>query len=159
MQANLGELIVLSSNSFTKWSVETQGSVWNEWLTLVDHIVLSPKLSSQHQIQSENTFESFLRNFDRPLIRRRVTIKVVVFTPKDIDEAIDTYFKVGHRLGVDRFYLSVGTHEGDNPADILERYAHLTNHLTKVQFETMHLNTLAILPQVHVLLWGQRRGI
>ncbi len=140
------------------WSCETQGSVYNSWLQELYHLVVSPKVKSQEQVQTPLSFEQFLDNFDRTFLKERVTIKVVVFDNVDIQDAFD-YFNIGYRNGVSSFYFSIGSEESDTRNTILDRYAEVTKLILQQQIRVSHLDTVGILPQLHTLVWGKVRGV
>lgn len=159
MQPHLGELLDVASGFGTFWSCETQGSVYNPWLHKLDHLVVSPKVKSQGQNQTPLSFEQFLRNFHWTFLDKCTTIKVVVFDNKDIQDAFE-YFDVGQLKGIKKFYLSVGTREEDTgPEMILERYESLINSFLQQQIRVSHLDIVGILPQIHTLVWGEKRGV
>ena len=158
MHPHLGELLDVAADSPTSWSCETQGSIYNEWLDRLDHLVVSPKVSSQKQDQTLVSFEQFLLNFDREFLEENVTIKVVVFDNNDIQDAFD-YFNIGHRNGVKTFYFSIGTREHDDNKSIIDRYEKIINLVLQQQIRMSHLNVVGILPQIHTLVWGRKRGV
>lgn len=158
LQPHLGELLKAASDSITFWSCETQGSIYHRWLSRLDHLVVSPKVSSQWPDQTLLSFEQFLDNFDETFLEECVTIKVVVFNDTDVQNALD-YFNVGDRNGVKTFYFSVGTEEHDDNRSILDRYEKIINLVLQQQVRVAHLYTVGILPQIHTLIWGKKRGV
>jgi 7-carboxy-7-deazaguanine synthase len=133
----------------TQFTVETQGTIWRDWLNhvAVHHIAISPKLQSSGMSQTREGVIEFLRNV-REL--QRIAIKVVCFTPADVDEAIDKFYGLSPN-----FVLQVGTTAGDTDATLLQRYRGLTEYVLK---NKPGLDA-RILPQMHVLLWGHKKGV
>jgi 7-cyano-7-deazaguanosine (preQ0) biosynthesis protein QueE len=134
---------------YTNFTVETQGTVWRAWLNhvAVKHIAISPKLASSGMRQTREQIASFVSRTRKP---QRIAIKVVCFTSDDVDEAIDKFYGI-----IQNFVLQVGTHPEDTDADLLQRYREITAY-TLAAYPDIDCR---ILPQVHVLLFGHRRGV
>jgi len=158
MQPHLGDLMRVRPGQ-SRWSIETQGSVWHSWIADCDRIVLSPKLKSANQVQTPETFEAFLNNIWRADRKKLVSIKVVVFERSDVREAIDGYFEVGRRLGVQEFVLSVGTIAGDTSELVLARYRDIVEDVKHYKTALQPFPVVRVTPQNHVLLWGHERGV
>jgi 7-carboxy-7-deazaguanine synthase len=84
-------------------------------------------------------------------------LKIVVFTREDLRWAAQLY--VQRYTG--KLYLSVGTDPGDEytsrpqtRADVIRRY------LEVIQWAREEgMSNVSILPQMHVLLWGHKKGV
>ena len=132
--------------------METQGSKSPHLLSKLDHLVLSPKPPSS---MMEFRPEALARCLEVAGQKPQVSLKVVVF-----DEADYAFARRVHDLHPHvPFYLSVG-----NPAP-LESHAVDTGDLT-ARLEWLMERcardgwfTPTILPQLHVLLWGNKRGV
>lgn len=134
-------------------AIETQGSHWNEALLHIDEITISPKPPSS---QMDTDFEVFNDIIER-LIDKNVSLKVVVFDDEDLK-----YAEKIHALCPELpFFIQVGN---DNTTEtdemrisqyLLQRYAELVD---KVMASTS-LKNVRVLPQLHALLWGNRRGV
>lgn len=132
--------------------VETQATVAAAWLANCDHVTLSPKPPSSGEVFDEGAFRLVKRVVDRP-----VTTKVVVFDETDYRWARD----VIRPLTRGRLYLSVGT---DRPTDedeqaswnsVMQRYRWLADRVNN----DPAMGDVAVLPQLHVLLWGHKLGV
>lgn len=143
-------------------SVETQGSVWRPWLRSVDHLTISPKPPSSGMATVEHAArtETFmLRAWMMPYERR--SIKIVVFDDTDYEWArafIKQRIDNGEHW---QTFLSVGTDQvnlDDTPsihAGISERYRWLCE---QVAYDPL-FRTTKVLPQLHVIAWGAKRGV
>jgi 7-carboxy-7-deazaguanine synthase len=136
-------------------AVETQASRWHEWLASVDMLVCSPKPPSSGMVSEKHTAETsaFLDEAEKRVRHGRRALKIVVFDEPDLEWATRM---VVERDGW-RCYLSAGTPiPNDDPIDeILARYRWLCERVAV----DMRLRHVAALPQLHVLAWGQTRGV
>ncbi len=142
---DLTGLVALLHADGRKIAVETQGTVFRDWLSDCEVVTVSPKPPS-------SGMETNFAQLDRFAALPRANLKVVVF-----DDADFAYAKHIHERypGVP-FYLQVGNAVGGDDRDAL---------LTKLDW--LGQRTLAdpamqdaiVLPQLHVLLYGNRRGV
>ena len=127
-------------------TVETQGSVWTPWLTLMDLVTVSPKPpSAEHEQPIADEFLKFEA--------LNVVFKFVVFGTNDLEYVIDFIQTYPNK----KVYLQVGTWGNSAVPDVM-----LFDYGVLVQTVTHHpvlSKVEAILPQMHVLLWGKRRGV
>lgn len=131
-------------------AVETQGSVWRDWLRHVDSLVVSPKPPSSGEATAAHgaAFMAFMRK-SRGVPGR--VLKVVVFGADDLEWAAALHAVYD---GVP-FYLSVGTGADDELADVGERYAWLCEAVAM----RPSLHDAVVLPQLHVVAWGHAVGV
>lgn len=134
-------------------SVETQGTLWRDWLGAVDQLVISPKPPSSGM--EMGALHTRFMDHARGRVARGVALKVVIFDEADLD------WLATYRSGYSEFplYLSVGTpvgHEDDVTIAMLsESYAWLAEQVSRRQ----EFSECVILPQLHVVAWGTRRGV
>lgn len=138
--------------------VETQGSLFPEWLKKLDLVVFSPKPPSSNEPDVYNRLTNWLNEIDPSL---QVCIKIPVFTEEDIEfcqkyyDLTETLRKNGKNIS---FYLSVGNtdvhEEGDISPRVLRDYEKLIMRINK---STM--TRAFILPQLHTLIWGNKSGV
>jgi 7-carboxy-7-deazaguanine synthase len=148
----LGPLVELLQDGGFRVAVETQGSIWRPWLGRADRLVVSPKPPSSGMCDPER-----LGAVERFLARagERATLKIVIFDQGDLDFA--EQLALAHRdLPL---YLSVGTDqaldEDETRARVLRRLAWLSGSVAR----RPGLASAHVLPQLHVLAWGTRRGV
>jgi 7-carboxy-7-deazaguanine synthase len=149
----LGDLIAAGCDRGYGFAMETQGSVFAPWLAALDWLVLSPKPPSSGMTT------------DWPVLDRcvavegpRVVLKIVVF-----DEADYAYGReVGSRYRATPLVLQTGNHTppdaegagGIDQAGLLARFRWLVERVAQDRwFE------VTVLPQLHVLVWGNERGV
>lgn len=134
--------------------IETQGSVIPSWLNLCDLIVISPKPPSSGQKDVIENIKSFtLSNASKTVI------KVSIFSKEDIS-FLERYYKT-FKDSACRIYASVGNNilengNNSNPSGTaLNAYRELIN---KILFGTK-MESITVLPQLHVLVWGNKRKV
>jgi len=152
----LGPLIAHGHGLGYRFALETQGSVAKPWFADLDVLVLSPKPPSSGM---EIDFEALADCLDKAGDKPRTVLKFVIFDNADYAFARD----VAARHPDLPVYLQPGNHTSPPPeADdavidldgIMMRMHWLVD---KVMADRWFATT--VLPQLHVLLWGNRRGV
>jgi 7-carboxy-7-deazaguanine synthase len=136
-------------------SVETQGSLWRPWLAEVDRLVVSPKAPSSGMADPRRweQFEAFAEQ-----AREAGTLahlKVVVFD--DVDLAFAA--RVAERFGDLPFYVSIGTDQNLDEETTVRRMRERFAWVAGAVARRPDLQRAHVLPQLHVLAWGTRRGV
>ncbi|GAK69554.1 7-carboxy-7-deazaguanine synthase [Agrobacterium rubi TR3 = NBRC 13261] len=152
----LGPLIAKGHGEGYRFALETQGSLAKDWFADLDYLVLSPKPPSSGMQTDWPAFESCLTAAGSG---PQLALKIVVFD--DVDYA---YAKDAHRrypqLPV---YLQPGNHTPPPPEDddavvdidgVMERMLWLVEKVNADRWFDVR-----VLPQLHVLLWGNKRGV
>lgn len=151
----LGELLELGHARGYTFALETQASRAPDWLGELDHLVLSPKPPSSKMEFSPQQLQLCLDAARQGNRATHVSIKVVVF-----DEADFAFARRVYDLHRDvPFYLSVGNdsvisgHDADNAA-LTRKLEWLLERCAREKWFDVTLT-----PQLHVLLWGNKRGV
>ncbi len=137
-------------------AVETQGSRWQDWLVRIDEVTLSPKPPSSGMETDFEVLDDIVSRLREASGRRDLCIKIVIFDEDDL-----TYARGVHKRYPDiPFILQTGnpqvTHESDDHvAALLSRYEWLIGRLS----ELADLKDARALPQLHTLVWGNKRGV
>ncbi|KMZ44681.1 MULTISPECIES: 7-carboxy-7-deazaguanine synthase QueE [Bacillales] len=154
--AGIGDLIALLKDQGIRTAVETQGSKWQAWLPLIDDITISPKPPSSGM---ETDFQALDRIVHELLDQKHpgLSLKVVVF-----DDADFAYARTIHqRFPEVPFYLQPGNSDltdADTPSlrdKLLESFEWLIDQA----MATADMNDAKVLPQLHALVWGNKRGV
>jgi 7-carboxy-7-deazaguanine synthase len=125
---------------------ETQGSLAPAWLAELDSATLSPKGPSSGM---PTDWEALARGL---ALCRDPDLKVVVFDDGDYAHAVE----VARRFPGVPLTLQVGNRVGeDRPQDLTERLRWLAERA----LADPRLGEVRVLPQLHVLLWGNERGV
>lgn len=142
-----------STGRIWRISIETQGSLFRDWMYDVDTVVLSPKPPSS----TMTTDRAKLRRGYFDLLDMRggpdVAVKIVVFDDHDLDYARS----IAIDLNLDLLYLSIGTVADEPTADTLLRFQTLTERALDRFYDVPF--TFKISPQMHVLAWGHKLGV
>lgn len=146
-----------------KVAVETQGSLWKDWLINVDQLTVSPKPPSSRMYTAKNMDQ--LYNFmDQYWEKEQLTpicFKIPVYDEQDYDMAVETHAAF---LGIP-FYLSVVTEMGGLYGDFAEGRKDTRDTLlerTRWLYERVSadglMGDITVIPQLHALVWGHGRG-
>ncbi|WP_174250689.1 7-carboxy-7-deazaguanine synthase QueE [Brevibacillus sp. 7WMA2] len=160
--APLGELVQLLHSHNIRIGVETQGSRWQEWLAEVDDVTLSPKPPSSGMTTNIDRLDEIVAKLtDNPLqsTDQQVSMKVVVFDDEDFQYAKELH----QRYPQVPFYLQVGNPEladieGERE-DLRDRLLQSLEWLVDKVAMSKEFNNAKVLPQLHTLLWGNKRGV
>jgi len=151
-----GPLIARGHAAGYRFALETQGSVAQDWFAQLDMLVLSPKPPSSGETVDWTRFDDCLAAAgDGP---RRV-MKIVVFDEADYAFAREA----AARYPALPLFLQPGNHTPPPPGaedgaidldGIMQRMHWLTERTLADRWFSPR-----ILPQLHVLMWGNRRGV
>lgn len=155
----LGGVVALLHSCGAFVSVETQGSVWRDWLMDVDRLVVSPKPPSSGMVSPKH--DGQLSEFmDRATVGLPTVLKIVIADAYDLGwarAAHDDYPGVP-------LYLSACT-PTEVPWDmdpetwirmeVGRRYAWLCEAVAG----DPDLGDAVVLPQLHVIAWGLKVGV
>jgi 7-carboxy-7-deazaguanine synthase len=158
----LGPLIALGRSKGYSFALETQGSLAPEWLAQLEWLVISPKPPSSQMTTDWTRLDACLSAAGE---RPSCALKIVVF-----DDADYAYARtVASRYPTLPVYLQVGNpaplrdadignsdmvdDRADNE-DLLRRMDWLVDRVRQDRWYAAR-----VLPQLHVLLWGNRRGV
>ncbi|WP_243291764.1 7-carboxy-7-deazaguanine synthase QueE [Bacillus sp. FJAT-47783] len=140
-----------------KVAIETQGSRYQSWLTKVDDLTISPKPPSSKMKHDFHVLDTIMKELENENRLSSVSLKIVIFDEEDLSFAK----MVQKRYSSIPFYLQVG-----NPTVSEENEEVLVSHLLKryewLIDQTMQdeqFNDARVLPQLHTLVWGNKRGV
>ncbi len=151
----LGDLIQLGRNKGYQFVCETQGTRIQSWFRLLHSLVLSPKPPSSGCPTPYEKVRACCICVCNTFVD--VTLKVVIFNEADFNYAKGLYDTVSG--GSWSMYLQVGTPPVDTIAkDPREIIISETKGLIAKVLQAKWFD-VKVLPQVHVLLWGQKRGV
>lgn len=146
------QLITLGHAKGYRFACETQGSIAKPWFGDLDTLVLSPKPPSSKEVVDWAAFDACLIAAKGA---GKIVMKIVIFDEADYAWA---------RAVTDRYpelplYLQPGNLEVD--PDVAVDLQVLADRLLWLADKTITDSWFAprILPQLHVLLWGNKRGV
>lgn len=155
--ANLDDFVHLLKEKGKKIAIETQGSKYQAWLKSIDDLTISPKPPSSGMKTDFTKLDEIINTLTNSNKHNSLSLKVVVFHTEDL-----SFAKCVHlRYPEIPFYLQVGnenvhTAETDRLVQtLLEKYEWLIDQV----IEDSQLNNVRVLPQLHTLVWGNKRGV
>lgn len=138
-------------------SMETQGSIMKQWMVRLDLLTLSPKPPSSGMKTDLEKLDKCVRGMTyEEFGSQRVQLKVVV----NIDNPEDLTFAkmIKDRYEEDNvpFYISCWTNVGkDTTQDLIDRFRKTSEIIANdPEWQDVH-----VLPQLHVAMWGHKRGV
>lgn len=152
----LGPLIEKGHGDGYRFALETQGSIAKSWFASLDYLVISPKPPSSGMQTDWSAFENCLAAAGN---RPHIALKFVIFDNADYGYAKGASARYPH-LPV---YLQPGNHTPPPPNDddaavdisgVMDRMIWLVDKVSEDRWFDVR-----VLPQLHVLLWGNRRGV
>lgn len=149
---DFGPLIALGRAAGYRFACETQGSVARPWFSDLDTLVLSPKPPSSGELVNWDIFSDCV---EAGRGAGSTVMKIVVFDSVDYDWAKDAHARHPELP----LYLQPGNPEVDpetpvDPQALADRLGWLTETAMADRWFAPR-----ILPQLHVLIWGNRRGV
>ena len=146
----LGALIKRGRDKGYRFTLETQGSIAQDWFADLDILTLSPKPPSSAMSTDYAALEQCIKKAGHG---PQITLKIVIFDEEDYAYAKD----IAARYPDIPLCLQPGNHkvEGDSDTAALNaRMRWLIERTLKDQWFTVK-----ILPQLHVMLWGNQKGV
>jgi 7-carboxy-7-deazaguanine synthase len=144
------ELIQLLQEKEKKIVVETQGSIWQDWFSLVDVLTISPKPPSSGMKTNWDTLDTIVTRVNED----NTSIKVVIFDNEDYLYARQVHM----RYPSYPFYLQVGNDDVKESGNISSRLLKKLEWLFEKVLGDNSMNGARVLPQLHALIWNNERG-
>lgn len=142
-------------------SIETQGTLWKDWINDLDTVVISPKPPSAGQPFSMPILDNFMRQLSgRHREPRKVALKVPIYDEHDLRfaDVLAERFDVPMYLSVVNAWIA----DKDNPPletpqlreNLLRQYEWIVEHAQDYD----NLTTAPVFPQMHVIVWGEEKN-
>lgn len=148
-------LITLGRAKGYGFVMETQGSVAQDWFSDLSMLILSPKPPSSGETVDWTKFDDCIGRAQQA----KTVMKIVIFDEADYNWTRD----VAARYPNLPLYLQPGNHTPPPPE---AEDAEIDMHGIMARYEWLIDKTLGdrwytptILPQLHVLVWGNKRGV
>ncbi|UOQ92581.1 7-carboxy-7-deazaguanine synthase QueE [Halobacillus shinanisalinarum] len=154
---NLHELIDSLHELDIEVALETQGSRWQDWFLTIDDLTISPKPPSSKMKTNWDVLDGIIQQLETNDRLSHTSLKVVIFNEEDLAYAE----QVHQRYPSIPFFLQVGNDDLEESqasrlaTDLLTKYEWLIDQVVA----STTLNHVRVLPQVHALLWGNKRGV
>ena len=152
----LGPLIKLGHDKGYRFALETQGSIAQDWFADLDVLILSPKPPSSNM---DTDFDLLTKCIDLAGDSSDISLKIVIQDEADYLYARETALKYPD-IPV---YLQPVNHTPP-PVDKMCAKIDIDGIMARMRWlvdraEQDHWRDVHILPQLHVLLWGNERGV
>jgi len=159
-----GDLITLGKTLGYSFAMETQGSLAKPWFQDLDVLVLSPKPPSSGMTTDLEKLQNCVTAAGR---QTEISLKIVLFNEADYRFArsiaasfpkLPIYLQPGNPTPAHApAHANPGSVDLEDPLDfeaLAQRYDWLVTQTLKD-----HWYDVTILPQLHVMIWGNRRGV
>ena len=154
----LAPVIALGRRNGHSFVLETQGSMSQAWFAELDWLILSPKAPSSGMTTDWNVLQACIEAAQG---KPRCVLKIVVFDDADYSYAqaaaarhptLPVYLQVGNPAPL----IAASTAIADEPdvEDLMYRLRWLAGKVI-----ADHWFAATVLPQLHVLAWGNKRGV
>ncbi|QOY37361.1 7-carboxy-7-deazaguanine synthase QueE [Anaerobacillus isosaccharinicus] len=153
----LGELIDILKELNLRIGLETQGTVWQDWMLNIDDLTISPKPPSSGMETNYSKLNEMIEQLTERVTNGHVSLKVVIFDDKDLNYAK----KIHTKYSSVPFYLSVGNEDltMENDVELAQKLLQKLDWLVGKVINDPEFNDARVLPQLHALLWGNKKGV
>ncbi|WP_066370147.1 7-carboxy-7-deazaguanine synthase QueE [Neobacillus fumarioli] len=147
---------ILKANKI-RIGLETQGSRWQDWFFKIDELTISPKPPSSKMITDFLVLDQIIEQLNQNKSPQNVSLKVVVFDHLDYEYAKNVHY----RYPDIPFFLQVGNDQitSTNDEELLRHLLDQYKLLIDKAMADPALNDVKVLPQLHTLVWGNKRGV
>lgn len=153
------EFITICGAHGVKVGLETQGSRWQSWMRYIDDLTISPKPPSSGMTTNWEALDAIINELhamsDAIEEPHNFTLKVVVFDDVDFEFAKTVHKRYPHVA----FYVSVGNEDAKEDGDISKRLIDKLDWLWGKVLCDPECNNFRPLPQLHTIVWANKRGV
>lgn len=135
--------------------LETQGSRWQDWFLKIDDLTISPKPPSSKMETDWKQLDTIVNRLHTSGVN--FTLKVVIFDEDDFQYAKEVY-KRYERMGR-VFYVSVGNPDATTEDSVAGMLLERLESLWDMVLTDPECNNWRPLPQLHTLVWDNKRGV
>ncbi len=153
----LDGLISLLKENGIRTALETQGTFYQDWFAGIDDLTISPKPPSSNMKTDFNKLDHIVEKLKEHGQAAAASLKVVIFTAEDLQFAK----QVHQRYPDVPFFLQVGNDDvhTEDQERLVERLLQKYEQLVEAVTRDPELNRVRVLPQLHTLIWGNKRGV
>ncbi len=153
----LGELVNRLKDLQLQIGLETQGTVWQDWMLYIDDLTISPKPPSSTMTTNFEKLDQMIELLEQRINQGHVSLKVVIFDEEDLKYAKEVHQRYSSVL----FYLQVGNDDlaMNNDEQLAIKLLKKLEWLVSKVITDPELNQARVLPQLHALLWGNKKGV
>ncbi|MEK3805197.1 7-carboxy-7-deazaguanine synthase QueE [Metabacillus sp. SLBN-84] len=154
---HLSELVDLLHEKEIKVAIETQGSRLQPWFSEIDDLTISPKPPSSGMSTDFDKLKEIIDYLVKENRLNHASLKVVVFDEADLEFAKKVHIMYPELP----FYIQVGNDlvQENNDDKLIGHLLSRYEWLIERSAQEKELNSARILPQLHTLVWGNKRGV
>lgn len=149
------EFIDLCHSKGVKVGLETQGSIWKDWFKDIDDLTISPKPPSSLMKTNFDVLDDIISKL--LVAKVNFSLKIVYFNEEDKEYAKGVFKR--YRGSNIPYYLSVGNTDPYTDKDITKMLIDRLDELWEVVMNEPEFNDVQALPQLHTIVWGNKRGV
>ncbi|GIO22716.1 7-carboxy-7-deazaguanine synthase QueE [Oceanobacillus sp. J11TS1] len=153
----LDSLVDMLHENGMEVALETQGSRYQDWFVKIDDLTISPKPPSSKMKTNWEKLDYIINQLERNGRLENTSLKVVIFDKEDLHYAE----KLHQRYPGVAFFLQVGNDDLEEiePQQLSQHLLNKYEWLIDQVVASTVLNRVRVLPQVHALVWGNKRGV
>lgn len=161
---DLEHLVQLLLRNGFKIHVETQGTLNPNWLRYVTLVTISPKGPGMGELTDIKILDRFVHDTS---LYTPISMKIVVFDQRDLDFARSMFYQYKDRIHEQMMFLSLGNPNPPslNGTDTISHDEHMNQLLSAYRtllddiVNDAILSKVKFLPQWHVFVWGNAKGV
>lgn len=158
---DLSELVEVLKEQKKSIAVETQGTYYKPWIKDCNIVTISPKGPGMGEKFIPAEFDGYIENLAN---HPGLNIKVVIFSNADLEFAVMIQERLPSHVPL---YLSLGNPilpgPKQNDREFMDEHRHVLCEDYKQMAEEIlsdqRLSRAIFLPQLHVLIWGNKQGV
>lgn len=144
-----------------KVAIETQGTYYKEWIRSCDYVTVSPKGPGMGEKFEKDEFMKYVSSLTHTWdAHPTFVVKVVCFDNRDLEFAAMIREMIPSSV---QLYLSVGNNILPGAEITLElhrqRLLETFSFMAEEVLQDKRLSDAILLPQLHVLAWGNKQGV
>jgi 7-carboxy-7-deazaguanine synthase len=159
--AAMNDFIDICHNNGVQIGLETQGSRWQDWFYKINDLTISPKPPSSGMTTDWGKLDAIVEKlYASDLVD--YSLKVVIFDDADFEFAKEVYRRYVTEKGTayrSMFYVSVGNEDAKTEEKIAGRLLDKLDWLWSKVLADPDCNDWKPLPQLHTLVWDNKRGV
>lgn len=141
--------------------LETQGSRWQDWMYKISDLTISPKPPSSTMVTNWDMLDDIIIRlaFSPHACFTDFSLKVVIFDDADFEFAKTVHKRYEQQTMGMPFYVSVGNEDAKEEGKIAGRLLDKLDWLWGKVLADPECNDWRPLPQLHTLVWDNKRGV
>lgn len=148
--------VIREMRAYWDLAVETQGTIWQDWLYDVQQLTISPKGPGMGEKFDAQVLDDFIMKSRKHYVE--TCLKVVIFNDEDLGLAeflMEKYKTIPMYLSLGNVTFNLRNDLEYTRDELLQGYEALVNRV----MNNYNMGRAIILPQLHTLIWGNKQGV